>query len=437
MADIIALDFGSHPYPRDVTWTSFSEHRRLISHDVIVWNVGGTHGYYRSRTRNSHRGLPQLHDAEAASFLERFKSRSRDMQAVLEKGGSVVCLLPSADEVVVVGEAERRSKIRLTAATGLTIPESNPGSGREFERCAGEPFATFVGKIAQLLAYVASWNESFGEPFLRIYGSNEVVASRIRHLNGNVLFVPYFVAPDDDTVRSSFFDAIGELCDSLANESRTAYEPPPEWAADYRFEREAQLTNDLLELERQREELSREMERLRNGINEWQAWKFLLYGHGKPLENVVANAFTVLGFKIIEQSVTNQGDIIMEADGRHVIVEVKGVISSAKLSEARELESHALQYENDHEGIDLKRVLVVNAYRATPLDKRTEPMFPHAMVTHRTTAQHTLLSTTQLLSMVIECLRDSGKAYDLRCRIIDSCGVLAGHDELAKIFVTV
>lgn len=57
----------------------------------------------------------------------------------------------------------------------------------------------------------------------------------------------------------------------------------------------------------------------------------------------------------------------------------------------------AIYYENT--GIRPKPILIVNAFKDTPLNDRVEAAFPHQMVDYSTRREHCLITTLQLFTL--------------------------------------
>ncbi len=80
-------------------------------------------------------------------------------------------------------------------------------------------------------------------------------------------------------------------------------------------------------------------------------------------------------------------------------------------------------HRSDAEPPQVKGILLINSYRDTPLDQRTQPSFPHAM--HRTIVDGKLcaLTTLQLLGMVLRARENASELAHLLETLFETVGV--------------
>jgi len=123
------------------------------------------------------------------------------------------------------------------------------------------------------------------------------------------------------------------------------------------------------------------------------------------------DVFQELGVKATHGE-PGRDDVIVEFDGMHAVIEVKGKKGSAAESDAAQLEKWVAGFKEE-KGADPKGILLVNAYCETPLAERTEPAFPHQMLKYSTQREHCLMTTTQLLGLLLEARAHSERRVDL------------------------
>lgn len=136
-------------------------------------------------------------------------------------------------------------------------------------------------------------------------------------------------------------------------------------------------------------------------LNEISEYKHLLTGTGSSLENIVRKVLLELDFKL-EEVEANRTDIIGKYKEVSVVFEIKGLTKSAGERNAAQLEKWISEY-HVQTGIKPKGVLLVNAFRNTPLAERTELVFPEQMLKYSISREHCLISATQFLCLLIEC----------------------------------
>lgn len=84
-----------------------------------------------------------------------------------------------------------------------------------------------------------------------------------------------------------------------------------------------------------------------------------------------------------------------------------------------------------------KGILIVNGWRDRPLSSRCSPVFPNQMVGFSTARSHCLMTTTQLLGMVIRCGEDKSLLREAEESILSTVGRLEGWDDIGSIFAKV
>ena len=95
-------------------------------------------------------------------------------------------------------------------------------------------------------------------------------------------------------------------------------------------------------------------------------------------------------------------------------------------------EKHAAQLEKwvagsfADTGTGHKGILVVNTWRETPLDKRTEEDFPAQMIPYSVGREHVLLTGLDLFVIAAEIYTDPAKADYWRGKILSTSGRLDG-----------
>ena len=114
--------------------------------------------------------------------------------------------------------------------------------------------------------------------------------------------------------------------------------------------------------------------------------------------------------------------MVVEFEGKYAVVEVKGKKGSAAESDAAQLEKWVAG-SKEEKGKDAKGILFVNAYSETPLADRTEPVFPQQMLKYSTQREHCLMSTLQLLGLLLEARAHPDRRVDLVSSLFSTVGV--------------
>ena len=98
------------------------------------------------------------------------------------------------------------------------------------------------------------------------------------------------------------------------------------------------------------------------------------------------------------------------------------MIDAAEKDSAQLEKWHSRFYED--EGVEPKSILVVNAFRTLPLDKRTEPVFPDQMLKYATRKEQCLISGVQLLCLVVSATTAAQKK-DAATSLLGTIGIYA------------
>ena len=124
-------------------------------------------------------------------------------------------------------------------------------------------------------------------------------------------------------------------------------------------------------------------------------------------------------------------DLILKFEGRVAVAEVKGVTKSAQEKHAAQLEKWVSEYFTEH-GVHPKGILIVNPYCNLPLDKRTEQAFPNQMLKYSTNREHCLLTTVQLLGILLTTWDRPEIRPEIVRSIFDNVGVFDGYEDIGK-----
>jgi hypothetical protein len=149
--------------------------------------------------------------------------------------------------------------------------------------------------------------------------------------------------------------------------------------------------------------------------------KILFTAKGDDLADAVIKVFQELGAKA-EPGKPDRDDIIIEFEGKHAVVEVKGRNSSAAEKDVAQLQKWVSISLADRE-IDAKGMLLVNAFCDTPIAERVEPAFPDQMLKLSKRYEHCLLTTTQLLGLLLVARAHPEKRVELVNSLFSTIGV--------------
>lgn len=178
-----------------------------------------------------------------------------------------------------------------------------------------------------------------------------------------------------------------------------------------------QLAEDAKKLERLKKKVAKDEEKLKST----KYYKTLLTSTGTQLETIVKKVLSEMGFDLMP-TIPGRDDIIAKFNDQDIVAEIKGVVRSATEKHASQLEKWVSLFMEDHD-THPKPLLIVNAFKDTPLSERTEDVFPDQMLKYSNAREHALVSTTQLLCLYIDIKTNPDKKDELINELLSTVGV--------------
>jgi hypothetical protein len=418
----------------------FDDQESLLGSDLVVFDLSHAASHYRHVFDTIHEGLPYLKE-NARLFRRAIERRRGEVEAILEAGAVVVSFTPPTTTVYVTALDQTnagKGKVLLDRLSALQVlPDkitSESGGGVAVNATAQEPFRAFFENAGKLRydGFLTSVPPS-STVLAKIRGTESPISIHRRKGNGHVLVLPRPAAKplynDEGTLIEGpslqYFDALLQLIHDLTTTQAVS---APAWADSYFLPGERVA---LSSVNTARGAVTRAQQALADseqGLRDIRDVKRLLYADGTVLEKAVEAALSELGFSIEPREVDNRVDIIAKADGKTLALEVKGLVKSATEQNAAELEKWVTSY-NDGKGPLPKGVLVVNHYRLRPLDYRqSRAAFPHSMLKFSIAREHCLITTVQLLGLLIQARAKPSQKRELRKTITGTVGKYAGFE---------
>lgn len=306
-------------------------------------------------------------------------------------------------------------------------PISSSGQRMDFVKNGPEHLKTFWATIQKWMTYLVYLDNTIGLPFLFVSETNRPVASWIKHDRGHLLLLPWLTwnrNPYVDTQNysnlcSQFLRALTTLIKKLT--------PPkmefslPAWSSQYGWQCEKELREHFISLQKQAAELEKILETKFQELEAEDKLKILFTAKGDVLAGSVIETFRELGAKA-EPGEPGRDDIIIEFEGKHAVVEVKGRNGSAAEKDVAQLQKWVSISLADRE-IDAKGILLVNAFCDTPVVERLKQAFPDQMLKLTKKYEHCLLTTTQLLGLLLEARAHPEKRAELVNSLFSTIGV--------------
>lgn len=295
--------------------------------------------------------------------------------------------------------------------------------GEIFERCNNNLYNDFFDKIRDMIMYSAQFTLNKATPLLKIANSDKIISAELSFKNGRIILLPnIFLEPDDEEYENDkklFLDELYKLIEKLYSSDTDS--ELPKWTNSFQILKEKQeeekLQSDLEKAER----LSKKIEKEREKLNAIKRYKLLLTETGTALENIIKQVLSEIGFKLIKAE-RGRSDIIAKYKNTFIVAEIKGVSKSAAEKHAAQLEKWVSQF-IEEKSTQPKALLIVNAFKDTPVFERTEGVFPNQMLQYSTAREHALVSTTQLLCLYIDIKTNPDKKDELITEVLSTVGV--------------
>src|SRR5260370_5121176 len=388
----------------------FKSEITLHDYDILLWNPVLFINEYFPNANNikyQNEGII-LDEVNFNKILKDIARRDKEMNNMLESGKNLFIYTPYP---IFIYTTNAQTVNLLDYFTVLSVKTSS-ASGKRIEFRGDEMFVPFWEQNKDILDYKAVFDEVAGKPLFYIQGSQFVVGSYIKVKKGHIIFLPtinpHANNPSDvEKVLRDYLQSIIAL-DKALQKSSEEFELP-EWSKNYVLPHEYKYKGDLLQLEEELNMLRRRADEQKRLITEIERNKILFTGKGKVLKLQVKKIFEELGFTVTEAE-PGRADLVLQYYDKIAVVEVKGVDrKSAAESHARQLEQWVSEYYLDNNGVKAKGILIVNAFKDTPLTDRKEPPFPDQMLPYAQAREHCLMTGLQLLGLYLDCQDDDEK----------------------------
>jgi hypothetical protein len=290
------------------------------------------------------------------------------------------------------------------------------GTGREIDIIDNNHlFAPYYHALKTDLQYSVYLNTNGTNNVFLVNNTGHPVGWQIKVENGYIFFLP---SPPQNCPPEKY---LGILVDCVKKHYRIKNETPePEWSKAIILPGEGELKTKIEEIQIKIDDAIRLKEEIESQKRELQQYRALLYENGKPLEFAVIKALQLLGFDARNyKEGDKEHDVILVSPEGRAIVEIEGKdndsIHIGKLDQLGRVIIEDLEVQDQ----PAHGILIGNAFRLTPLDKRTAPPFTDKVKLAVDRNGYGLLSTTELFTVIINVLADpNNEEYKTKCRKI-------------------
>lgn len=381
----------------------------FLDYDLVLIDCSIIQLEYKANyARSTYLGLKSIGDSDSPRIVNDLNRRKQEILDLLKLGRTVFVYTPTQQKVYVDTGKREYSGTGKNMKTTRIVDELDilkflpcsfntvTAEGSSIEPLRNPFFNDFWKNHIGEMLYTAYFDGEFGNPLAKIKGTNKVIASYLPIENGNLVFIPKFINEDDDEeLEARFLNSLIQIATNL-KESTGDYSLPS-WSQNYIVPGEEEFKNELLNLEAELDSVKHKISIKKEKLLSLDEYKLLFTGTGRSLEVQVSKVFKELGF-MVSEGVPGRDDLILSYNDKVAVVEIKGVTKSAAEKHAAQLEKWASEYLASNE-IAPKGILIVNAFKDTPLIDRTEAAFPAQMLKYCESRDHCLLTGVQLINI--------------------------------------
>ncbi|MDO9112432.1 MAG: hypothetical protein Q7U63_01410 [Polaromonas sp.] len=357
------LTVGLELASSDTTHATFRSKTSLLDWDIFLFRPEISeflHNYYET-----YQGKPCFNDTASFAAKECCEHWRREIKQAVETGKTVIVFLPSLYEVYVdtggrtysgTGRNQKTTRHLALLTNYETLPAtlspvSATGTAMKLAPKGADVLATYWAEFGDRSSYKVVLSAPDVSACVQTRAGDKTVGTiyRSKSSAGTLLLLPDmdFSPPDFTRLKGNsevwtsnatqfsgaFLSAVVALDKSLRSSSEVT--PEPEWAAaaQYTLATESVLRVQLLEAERQVEEVQRKKEEIAEALSSAAMPRALLYEKGKPLERAIIHALIALGFHAepFKQSDSEFDVVFQSAEGR-LIGEAEGKDTKATLN---------------------------------------------------------------------------------------------------------
>ncbi len=410
----------------------------FLDYDAVVINTEYLSHFYEQAYDKTYDNKRLISMNDSSAIVQDFQSVKEQLIEILKQGKNVFVLVGTNENCVIYtgetqysgsGKNARQTNIVRYFDTSSFLPFSFQATyleGNNYQLVGSTVFCEFFKKTEGFFSCCAYFPKENMTPLLVIPNTDNCISAIKKVYNGSVIFLPQpYNSYDFDDEKEwkkeckHYLNELYKLIERL-NEPDDEY-ILPQWTNDFYILTEEkenkQLAEDAKKLERLKKKVAKDEEKLKST----KYYKTLLTSTGTQLETIVKKVLSEMGFDLMP-TIPGRDDIIAKFNDQDIVAEIKGVVRSATEKHASQLEKWVSLFMEDHD-THPKPLLIVNAFKDTPLSERTEDVFPDQMLKYSNAREHALVSTTQLLCLYIDIKTNPDKKDELINELLSTVGV--------------
>jgi len=442
------LSIGQSFQHDDVTHDQFGSGTSLLDYDLLLLDPAVLIDEYWAQSKvNTYTGYPMIDDRNSVRLKTDIRRRQNEMYEMLKQGRTIIVFTPAPQRCHIAPDERDYSADRLVIAKydlheNLFTPilftrygrnvRTVEASGRSLEFRGEEPFGAFWEKNKNHLCYHAYFEEKVGKPQWFIEGTTKVIGTYLKIKNGYLIYLP--TVQDEKNYPSQaewleaqevFIDSLIKLVEELRKGSADV--ELPSWTESYLLPGELEQRTNLSNLQGVLDHVYREIAQQKEHLDHLSKYKLLIAGTGKAFDSQVRKVFEELGFTI-KDGLLGREDIFLNYGDKFAVVHARSMTRTATITQAAQLEKCVSEYFTPYD-VEVKGILVVNAYKDQPFQDRAESVFPNAMVNYSEKRNHCLMTGVQLLNLYLEARENPGRRAALVQKMFDISGVFEDQIE--------
>ncbi|MFZ3229901.1 MAG: hypothetical protein WA160_06840 [Pseudobdellovibrio sp.] len=386
----------------------YKDTNSLNDYDVIFWLLDDAVFYNASVNGRVNR----------LGFRDR---RDKDFENFFHRGGRLIVFLNQIESIQTPIANFPLYNYQLIPGE----PMANISKGTLIELIGDSRFGQTWKSLGKYFSYCAKFNKFSGSGLLVARKSTEAVAYLENRQKGKLLVLPKLdLIGSSDQITTDLVSIMNLTISYLFNESKQTEEVAPKWLSKFSLPGELELITKITTLNNEISTIQKKIDSYSTTLENFESNKALLFASGEQLENSVFSALLEMGFSVAKGP-QGRDDLIVKIKDQVAVIEIKGVKTSAAEKHSAQLEKWVSNYfiEND---LKPKGILIVNAFREIEINKRTND-FPKQMLDFAVKRDHCLLTTRQLLKMLIEFRTKATQVDKIASDIFNTVGILEGY----------
>jgi hypothetical protein len=380
---------------------SFTDYDVLIVNPKILTNYYGIGSHRTSQYEISDKNA--IHN-----LLTKFKDRKTEILNLLNAGKLIITFLsPPYNIHYRIFRSNNSGNIRdydwldLDSNAIFTYLVEAKGTGIKLidNLHLFNPFYRFLKNEIVYSAYINKTPEEFkkiGDAFITNM-TNQVVGFSVNKQNGMIAFLPDF---NQNSENNEIFRSVVTRVSKEYFGSTTTTDPP-NWIDEYQIPGMNELIIKRMAVQEKINELEEKKLKIDLDIEHKNNFKMLLYETGIALQEIVLEAFRLMGFNAATIGLKNTDlDVVLESVEGRIIAEVEGRDSEAIHKGKIDQLLSAINQDEDISGTIAEGILIGNHYRLQKPVDRKDP-FSSTVQDLANLRNFSLLTTEELYSAVV------------------------------------